>query len=50
MSRTSPEASLPQGNKKMLSRQTRRVRTSKRYLKAQVEGKKKIALNVMMKI
>jgi hypothetical protein len=34
----------------MISRQTRRVRTSKRYLKAQVERKKKIAMNMMMKI
>jgi hypothetical protein len=30
MSRTSPKASLPQGSKKLLLRQTRRARTSKR--------------------
>jgi hypothetical protein len=45
MSRTSPKASLPQGRNKLLSRQTRRARTSKRK-----KRKKKIAPNVMMKI
>jgi hypothetical protein len=30
MSRTAPNGSLPQGSKKLLSRQTRRARTSKR--------------------